>query len=342
MSEMMERTPAVIAGEINYIKRQAQRVLLGASVEIGRRLNEAKALVPHGAWEEWLSENVDYSQSTANNFMRIATEFGDEQIDLFSGKSNSETFACLTYSQAVALFALPAEERADFVETHDLSEMSIRELKDALAAEKEKNEKSAETIARMEEEAIEAERDYSDAAERLEVKEKQLQDAIKGKRDAETMLEAAKKLSDANDREKKKAIKEKVDAEQANAELRAQLDSATEQIRSLEAAAQDQKEPEKLTIEATVSQEALEAQREKIAEEERERLSAEIRAEYEKKLAAAANPDAQRAAMHMESMINSYNAFKNALQRLPEDIRERVADKARGAIEKMAEGLRDE
>ena len=340
MNEMMERTPAVIAGEINYIKRQAQRVLLGASVEIGRRLNEAKALVPHGAWEEWLSENVDYSQSTANNFMRIATEFGDEQIDLFSGKSNSETFACLTYSQAVALFALPAEERAEFVENHDLSEMSIRELKDALAAEKEKNEKSAETIARMEEEAIKSESDYSDAAERLEIKEKQLQDAIKGKRDAETMMEAAKKLSEANDKEKKKAVKDKAAAEKANADLQKQLDAATEQIRALEAAAQA--EPEKLTMEASVSEEALAAQREKIAEEERNRLTSEIRAEYEKKLAAAANPDAQRAAMHMESMINSYNALKGALQRLPEDLRERVTDKALDAIEKMAEGLRDD
>ena len=338
MSEVMERTPAVIAGEINYIKRQAQRVLLGASVEIGRKLHEAKALVPHGQWEGWLSDNVEYSQSTANNFMRIATEFGDEQIDLFSGKSNSETFACLTYSQAVALFALPAEERAEFVESHDMDGMSIRDLKAELAAEKEKNEKSAETIARMEDEVIEAQRDYSQAEDKLKEKERELMGALKDKSNAESMMEAAKMLSKANDKEKKKAVKEKEAVEKENADLQKQLDAATEQIRALEAAAEKEAEPEQLTMEVSVSEEALAAQREKIAEEER----AKIREEYERKLAAAANPDAQRAAMHMESMINSYNALKKTLERLPDELREKIVDRACVAISKMEEGLRDE
>ena len=74
------------------------------------------------------------------------------------------------------------------------------------------------------------------------------------------------------------------------------------------------------------------------AEEER----AKIREEYERKLAAAANPDAQRAAMHMESMINSYNALKKTLERLPDELREKIVDRACEAISKMEEGLRDE
>lgn len=352
MNQMIERTPAVIAGEINYIKRQAQQALLAASVEIGRKLNEAKALVPHGEWEGWLSDNVEYSQSTANNLMRIATEYGDEQISLFSGSSNSETFANLTYSQAVALFALPMEERREFVESHNMEDFSTRELKEEIAALKEEKERLAsesegyekdnallrEKLARMEEEAIEAERDYNGAADALEEKQKALQDALKSKRDAETMLDAAKKLADANAKEKDKAVKAKDAAEKKKADLMKQLDAATAQIRELEAAAQEPVEPEQITMEAAVSAEALEAQRKSIAEEER----AKIREEYEKKLAAASNPDAQRAAMHMEAMINSYNALKKALERLPDELREKVADKARTAIEQMAGGLADE
>ena len=267
MNQVMERTPAIIAGEINYIKRQAQQALLATSVEIGRKLNEAKALVPHGMWEEWLVENVDYSQSTANNLMRIATEYGDEQVSLFSGRSNSETFASLTYSQAVALFVLPMDQRQEFVENHDMEDLSTRELKEEIAALKADAEKRdeiiremeaegnklREKIGRLEEENEEAERDYNSAADELEEKQKALQDALKGKRDAEAMLDTAKKLADANAKEKDKAVKAKAAAEKKEANLMKQLNDATEEIRRLEAEAKEKPEPEQITMEAAVS-----------------------------------------------------------------------------------------
>ena len=328
MSAIIESTPAVIAGEINFIKRQAQQTLLAASVEIGRKLNEAKALVPHGMWEEWLSENVDYSQSTANNLMRIATEYGDEQVSLFSGKSNSETFASLTYSQAVALFALPMDQRQEFVENHDMEDLSTRELKEEIAALRAETEKRdeiiremevkgnelREKIGRLEEENEEAERDYNSAADELEEKQKALQDALKGKRDAEAMFDAAKKLADANAKEKDKAVKAKAAAEKKEADLMKQLNDATEEIRRLEAEAQEKPEPEQITMEAAVSEEALEAQREKIAAEEREKLQEELRAEYEKKLSAAANPDNQRCVLRFESFCAEYQRLTKAMQ----------------------------
>lgn len=342
MNQVMERTPAVIAGEINYIKRQAQQTLLAASVEIGRKLNEAKALVPHGMWEEWLSENVDYSQSTANNLMRIATEYGDEQVSLFSGKSNSETFAALTYSQAVALFALPMDQREEFVENHDMEDLSTRELKEEIAALKAKEEKLLGEIEKLEEENAEAERDCTAAADDLEVAQKALREAESAKRNAETMLDAAKKLADANAKEKDKAVKAKAAAEKKEADLQKQLNDATEEIRRLEAEAQEKPEPEQITMEAAVSEEALEAQREKIAAEEREKLQEELRAEYEKKLSAAANPDAQRAAMHFESMVNSYGQLKKALERLPEDMAAKIRAKVSQAVAGMVEEMSDD
>ena len=342
MNQVMERTPAVIAGEINYIKRQAQQTLLAASVEIGRKLNEAKALVPHGMWEEWLSENVDYSQSTANNLMRIATEYGDEQVSLFSGKSNSETFAALTYSQAVALFALPMDQRQEFVENHDMEDLSTRELKEEIAALKAKEEKLLGEIEKLEEENAEAERDCTAAADDLEVAQKALREAESAKRNAETMLDAAKKLADANAKEKDKAVAAKAAAEKKEADLQKQLNDATEEIRRLEAEAQEKPEPEQITMEAAVSEEALEAQREKIAAEEREKLQEELRAEYEKKLSAAANPDAQRAAMHFESMVNSYGQLKKALERLPEDMAAKIRAKVSQAVAGMVEEMSDD
>lgn len=356
MSAIIERTPAIIAGEINYIKRQAQQALLAASVEIGRKLNEAKALIPHGMWEDWLTENVDYSQSTANNLMRIATEYGDEQVSLFSGKSNSETFASLTYSQAVALFALPMDQRQEFVENHDMEDLSTRELKEEIAALKAETEKRdeiiremevegnelREKIGRLEEENEESERDYNSAADELEEKQKALQDALKGKRDAEVMLDAAKKLADVNAKEKDKAVKAKAAAEKKEADLMKQLNDATEEIRRLEAEAQEKPEPEQITMEAAVSEEALEAQREKIAAEEREKLQEELRAEYEKKLSAAANPDNQRCVLRFESFCAEYQRLTKAMQGLPEENRAKIRANVRTTLERMLEEMRDE
>lgn len=342
MNQVMERTPAVIAGEINYIKRQAQQTLLAASVEIGRKLNEAKALVPHGMWEEWLSENVDYSQSTANNLMRIATEYGDEQVYLFSGKSNSETFAALTYSQAVALFALPMDQRQEFVENHDMEDLSTRELKEEIAALKAKEEKLLGEIEKLEEENAEAERDCTAAADDLEVAQKALREAESAKRNAETMLDAAKKLADANAKEKDKAVKAKAAAEKKEANLQKQLNEATAEIRRLEAEAQEKPEPEQITMEAAVSEEALEAQREKIAAEEREKLQEELRAEYEKKLSAAANPDNQRCVLRFESFCAEYQRLTKAMQGLPEENRNKIRANVRSTLERMLEEMRDE
>lgn len=342
MSAIIERTPAIIAGEINYIKRQAQQTLLVASVEIGRKLNEAKALVPHGMWEDWLTENVDYSQSTANNLMRIATEYGDEQVSLFSGKSNSETFASLTYSQAVALFALPMDQRQEFVENHDMEDLSTRELKEKIAEMKADEDDLRGEIDRLKQEAEESERDYNEKADALENTERALRDAQKAQKEAETMYTAAKKLADANAKEKDKAVKAKAAAEKKEADLMKQLNDATKEIRRLEAEAQEKPEPEQITMEAAVSEEALEAQREKIAAEEREKLQEELRAEYEKKLSAAANPDNQRCVLRFESFCAEYQRLTKAMQGLPEENRNKIRANVRSTLERMLEEMRDE
>ena len=124
------RNPAMIAGEINTIKEQVRTTALSASVEIGRRLLEAKALVPAGEWVQWLKDNVDYSVRTAQNLMALCQEYDGQQ---------TQALARLSYTQAVMLLALPQEEREDFAETHDLDALSTRELQkeiQALKAEK--------------------------------------------------------------------------------------------------------------------------------------------------------------------------------------------------------------
>ena len=133
MSEMtVIRTPEIIAGEVRHLKAQAQRLILGHAIEIGRRLTEAKAMLEHGQWTEWLKNQVNFSQSTANNMMRIFDAYGAAQMGLFGPEADSQTFGSLEYSKALALLAVPEEEREEFAQEVDAEHISVRELKAAI------------------------------------------------------------------------------------------------------------------------------------------------------------------------------------------------------------------
>ncbi|MCM1565904.1 MAG: DUF3102 domain-containing protein [Dehalobacter sp. 4CP] len=85
-----ERTPLVIAAEINMITCQTKKILLTSAIEIGRRLLEAKDLVKHGEWGKWLAESVSYSQKTAERLIKLYQEYGPNFSDgLDTSKSTS-------------------------------------------------------------------------------------------------------------------------------------------------------------------------------------------------------------------------------------------------------------
>ena len=151
---VVNRTPEVIAAEINSIKEQTRKVVLYNSIEIGRKLVEAKELVPHGEWGNWLEEAVDYSKSTANNLMKIFKEYGSDQITLLDDNLKSQAFGNLNYSQAVLLLGLPSDDREKFVEENKVDEMSTRELKKAIADLKKAN-KEKDNALKERDEAIE-------------------------------------------------------------------------------------------------------------------------------------------------------------------------------------------
>lgn len=141
-----DRTVAIVTLEIRTLQRQAQQVVLGYAIEIGHRLEEVKAMLPHGQWGEYLKNEVDYSQSTANNFMRIFREYGADQQSLFGGVAKSQSFANLTYTKALRLLAIPdEEERERFIAEHDVDSMSNRELDEALKA----RDKAEEEVKRL-------------------------------------------------------------------------------------------------------------------------------------------------------------------------------------------------
>ena len=118
-----------IAEEIIFYKNVGGQ----AVIEIGRRLTEAKAQLKHGEWLPWLREKVEFSETSAQNFMRIAREYG-----------NTHLVGDLGASKALVLLALPASERENFAsekhlvngEEKSVSEMSKRELEEAIRQRK--------------------------------------------------------------------------------------------------------------------------------------------------------------------------------------------------------------
>lgn len=119
MNEIV-RTPEVIAAEINVIKAQTREAVCRNAIEIGRRLVEAKCSVPHGSWGEWLAENVEYSERTAQDLMGLWETYGKN--------GNPQAIADLSYTQAVILMRLDHEDRAELLESGEVAGMSTREL----------------------------------------------------------------------------------------------------------------------------------------------------------------------------------------------------------------------
>ena len=140
------RNADIIAAEINGIKEQTRSIVIYNSIEIGRKLCEAKEIVDHGEWSKWLEEKVSYSKSTANNLMKIFKEYGSEQMSLVGSNIKDEIYNKLNYSQAVELLGIPEEERKKFVEENNLEEMSTRKLKEEIKALKDKGRELEEEL----------------------------------------------------------------------------------------------------------------------------------------------------------------------------------------------------
>lgn len=240
MSELtVKRTVDTVTAEINVIKVQTQRLLLTSAIEIGRRLVEAKGMVPHGEWGKYLEEKVEYSQSTANNLMRLYQEYGDDQSSLFGSIVESSVFGKLTYTKALALLAVPQEERVEFAETHNVEGMSTRELEQAI---RERDEKIAAIEKNLEEAKVAAE-DQEELWRRIESISEKLDEARRREADAVEALEQAKKnpvvpedmmARIRREAEEEAAEKEREKSAKARAKLEAELAEAKKKAEEMD------------------------------------------------------------------------------------------------------------
>lgn len=194
MNEEITRSITDITEEIQELKTEAQCLIVHYVCKIGKKLSEAKAILQHGEWAEWLENEVNFSQRTATNYMKIYEEYGSEQTSLFSG--NSQAIANLGYTKALQLLAIPAAEREEFVEENKVEELSTRQLDDLIRERDEALKKAREA------EAIQEQLEIANA----KVRKSETDAAIAGKKLTEALDEKAKienKLTKEKERIKK-------------------------------------------------------------------------------------------------------------------------------------------
>ena len=221
------RSIEIVTAEIHTIRDNVARVFMDGVVQIGRRLEEAKQLVPQGEWLTYLDKELGYKPSTAQNYMRIAREFGDGQVGL-SGKTPGDFFGNLGYSQLLPLLGLPEEEREQLAEEHDLAGMSSREIQ-ALVRERDEAKANADKLESAladkmaDEQALQGKLDTAQA-DLAKQKDKAKAQAEAAKANAETAAELQRRLDALEQQantprelteEERAALRDEIAAEQA-------------------------------------------------------------------------------------------------------------------------------
>ncbi|MFR4978332.1 MAG: DUF3102 domain-containing protein, partial [Butyricicoccus sp.] len=128
---------------------QVKKVFYDAIIQIGTRLLEVKEIVPHGEWTRYLETRLGYKPSTAQNYMRIAKEFGDGQVSL-DGTDPQTLFGELGYAQLLPLLSLPDEERRTLAQENDLPAMSSREIEELVKAQKAAEDRAKQAESKLE------------------------------------------------------------------------------------------------------------------------------------------------------------------------------------------------
>lgn len=317
-----------LAVEIVTFDRQAKITAVSCAIEIGERLLEAKDLVPHGEWGNWLKKNVNYSQSTANNFMRLYKEYGNDQGSLFTTLTNSQTIMNLDVSKALALTVLPPEEREEFVSEHDVENMSTRDLKEALQENKE-----------LKQQLEEKERQITQSASQLDIainERQKMQDklnesvnrnagyekSLQLKIDAAKRLEAEKKAAEEKQKESEKKAQE---LQRKMEELKSQKPEVDQQVIG-ELRAEAEKEAERRFAQEI---EKLRAEKEKA---EQKATEAE---EKNRQLQSKANNEQSKELIVFDEKFKSFQDSYNQINQLIAKMEGPTADKVRGAVKKL-------
>ena len=168
------RSIEIVTAEITMIRDNARKVFLESVIQIGTRLEEAKQLVPQGEWTAYLTDKLGYKPSTAQNYMRIAREFGGGQVSL-TGKTAADAFGQLSYSQILPLLGMAEEERDEAKANADKLKEKDKLLRSKLREANEERDKAQSSLS----DATQREKDLAERLDELEKRPAEVRELTK-------------------------------------------------------------------------------------------------------------------------------------------------------------------
>lgn len=332
-----------ITAEIRTIQDSVRRTALSGAIEIGRRLTEAKELLQHGEWGDWLKREFEFSQSTASRLMQLFREYGADQGSLFGAETKYATLQNISVSNALRLIAIPDEEREEFAAEHDIEHKSAREVEELIRQKKEADARAAAA-----EKAL-ADADEGHALAMAELDER-LHTAQQAERDAKSIAETANARVKALAEERDRTAAELEELRSRPVEVAVQVDEdavkkAAEEAKT-EAEQKARAKLEKLEKKLTAATQKLEAYKDgdnRELEQSRARaveLEKELAAERERARKAAEMQDAAVAAfgVHFANVQRDFNDLMGALGRIRTATPE-TAEKLTGAVRALLEKM---
>ncbi len=345
-----ERTVEMVTMEIRMLDRQAAH----SFIEIGRRLVEVKAMIPHGEWGDYLKNKVNYSHSMANNFMRIYERFGTAQQSLFGTELKYQSLVNLSMTKLLALCEIPDDEIETFVEEHDVENISSRELQKII---RERDQAVADAKAakqardKMQDDMRLANARLTSAnAETLNIQQKL--EFEKNRADGyQEMLQGQKKKAQAAQEQLDKLRLELEEARNRPVEVAVQepdpavIEAAAEKAAKEAAAEAKRKTEERLKKQIQAAEQAkaeadaaVEAAREeqRAAQQRAEELEKQLEKQM-KKETAAKNPAIVEFEAHFYAFQNVFDDLCRQLQNLQGEDKEKMEKAFRALCKRMAE-----
>ncbi len=304
-----ERNIEAITSEILQLKNDAGNAILG----IGQRLLEAKAILPHGEWLPWLTEQVEFSERQAQRFMKLAQEW-----------ANPTALSDLGATKALALLALPPEERQKFLSENHIVDGEEKSVIDMTSRELEKAVKERDEALH----AAEAARAAAETADQSRAKMEADMTALKQLHQAAQAGETQAREALAKAQAELKALREKP------VEVAVEVDQKALQEARREAETRMQAKVDK----AAEAQKKAEEQRKK-AEEELAAVRQQLEASRQTERQAAISDDKDLALF--ELLFSQGNEAVNKLHGLLLKVRGRGDIELAGKLQKALLALAD-
>ena len=353
-----KRTPEQIGAEIRMYVNTGRWITTLCGIEIGRRLVEAKELLPHGEWLPWLKRETEFSERSAQDYMRVFKDYAASQLGMFGPETNTQTFADLPISKALALLSVPESEREAFAKEVDAEHISVRDLKQAikerdeamkaakdaegrLAAERIESEKKDQAIESFIQDRKDLDRQRTEAEARLKEAERQIAElekrpvevAVETVRDEEAIVAAAKEAREKAEAEAVKA------ANKVSREHDKTLKELNEKIAGLEKQLNKAEDERAEAVRKAESADQTAAKKLKEATAAAEKIRAEL--EEARRALKASDSDVTAFGIRFNSLQTEYSYLITEYRKIRSKNRE-TGDKLHEAVRQVLEYFQQE